>query len=228
MKALFEVFFQPGKLFASLPERRGAWIIPLLANLILLIASTAFTIHEIGMETIMRQRMATSNMSPEQMQQALERATSPVGVYITYGAVGFGTVIGMLIIAGVFTAFGMMTARAPKFGSMLAMSNLAFFPYFLVTVLMTALVMLAAPDKTALDINNVLATNVGAFVNKTETSKGLYQLLTSLDVLSFIEIGFLSFGFSRLTKTSFAAGLGAVGALWILYVACKMAVTVFQ
>jgi hypothetical protein len=228
MKALFEVFFQPGKLFASLPERRGAWIIPLLVNMILLVGSTAFTVHVLGMERIMRQRLATSNMSPEQMQQAIERSSSPAGIYITYAAVGIGTILGMLIIAGVLTAFGMMTARTPKFGSMLAMSNLAFFPYYLVTVVMTALVLVAAPDKDALDINNILATNVGAFVNKTETAKGLYALYTSLDVLSFIEICFLSFGFSKLTKTGFAAGLGAVGALWILYVVCKMAATVFQ
>jgi hypothetical protein len=134
----------------------------------------------------------------------------------------------MLIVAGILFAFGMMTSRAPKFGAMLAMVSLAFFPYFLVTVLMTALVMIAAPDKTALDINNLLATNVAAFMNKSETSKGLYAMFTSLDLLSFIEIGLLSFGFGKLTKAGVAAGLGAVGAMWILYVAAKMAMTVFQ
>jgi hypothetical protein len=88
--------------------------------------------------------------------------------------------------------------------------------------------MIAAPDKTALDVNNVLATNVGAFVNKSETSKGLYALYTSLDGLSLIEIALLSFGFSKITKAGFGAGLGAVCGLWILYVASKMAASLFQ
>lgn len=228
MKALFEVFFQPGKVFSELPERRGAWILPLLINTILLIVSTAITINVLGMELIMRQRLATSNMSPDQMQQAMERGTSPAAAYFTYGAVGIGTPVSMLVIAGILTAFGMMTARSPKFGSMLAMVNLAFFPYFLVTVLMSALVMFAAPDKTSLDISNILATNVAAFVSKSETSKGLYSLFTSLDILSFFQIGFLSYGFSKLTKAGFAAGLGAVGAMWILYVLAKMAGSLFQ
>jgi hypothetical protein len=228
MKALIEVFFQPGKVFSSLPERRAAWVAPLLANTILLILSTAITIHVMGMDLIVRQRLAASHMSPEQMQQAIERATSPAYVYIAYAAVGFGAPLSMLIIAGILFAFSMMTSRPPKFGSMLAMVNLAFFPYFVVTVLMTALVMIAAPDKTALDIGNILATNVGAFVNKSETSKGLYALFTSLDLLSFIEIGLLSYGFSKLTKTGFAAGLGAVGGMWILYVLVKMALSLFQ
>jgi len=228
MKALLDVFFQPGKVFADLPEKRAAWVAPLLANTILLVLSTVITIHVLGMDLIMRQRLASSNMSPEQMQKAMEQATSPIATWLTYGAVAVGAPISMLIVAGILFAFGMMTSRAPKFGAMLAMVSLAFFPYFLVTVLMTALVMIAAPDKTALDINNLLATNVAAFMNKSETSKGLYAMFTSLDLLSFIEIGLLSFGFGKLTKAGVAAGLGAVGAMWILYVAAKMAMTVFQ
>lgn len=228
MKALFDIFFQPGKVFSELPERPGAWFPPLLANTVLLVLSTMITIHLLGMDLIMRQRLAGSSMSPEQMQQTLERATSPVAVYGTYAAVAVGAPFSMLLIAGVLFAFGMMTARSPKFSSMLAMVNLAFFPYFVVTVLMTSLVMLAAPDKTALDVNNLLATNVGAFVSKSETSKGLYALYTSLDLLSFAEVILLSFGFSRLTKAGFAAGFGAVGGMWILYVLVKMALSLFQ
>src|SRR5437763_1684187 len=98
MKALFEVFFQPAKVFASLPERRAAWLMPLLANTILLIASTAFTVHTLGMELIMRQRLASSTMSPEQMQQAMDRAMSPVTTYITYAAVAIGTPLSMLFV----------------------------------------------------------------------------------------------------------------------------------
>jgi hypothetical protein len=228
MKALIEVFYQPGKVFAELQERRAAWVAPLLVNTILLMISTAFTIHVLGMDLIIRQRLATSNLNPEQMQLAMQRASSPVYVYFTYAAVAIGTPVVMLIVSGVLFAFGMMTSRAPKFGSMLAMVNLAFFPYYVVTVLMTALVMIAAPDKSSLDISNILATNIAAFVNKSETSKGLYALYTSLDLLSFLEIGLLSYGFSKLTKAGLAAGLGAVGAMWFLYVICKMALSLFQ
>ncbi len=135
----------------------------------------------------------------------------------------------MLLISGVLFAFGMMTSRAPKFGSMLAMVNLSFFPYYVVTVLMTTLVMIAAPDKSALDINNILATNVAAFVNKSETAKGLYALYASLGFAgASSKCGLLSYGFSKLTKSGFMAGLGAVGVMWFLFVICKMALSLFQ
>jgi hypothetical protein len=228
MKALIDVFFQPGKLFSSLPERRAAWVVPLLINVILLLASTAFIIHMLGMDLIIRQRLAGSSMSPDQMQKAMEQGTSPAAVYFTYALILFGTPIFILFVSGILFAFGLMTARAPKFGSMFAMVNLAFFPYFLITVLMTALVIVAAPDKTALDVSNPLATNVAAFVNKSQTSKGLYALYNSLDILSFMELGLMSYGFSKLTKAGLAAGFGAVGGMWILFVLCKMAASSFQ
>jgi hypothetical protein len=228
MKALIDVFFQPGKLFSSLPERRAAWVLPLAINVILILASTAVTINVLGMDLIMRQRLASSSMSADQMAQAMKNGTSPAAVYITYAAVLFFSPIFMLIVSGILFAFGMMTSRAPKFGSMLAMVNLAFFPYLLITFLMTTLVIVVAPDKTALDVNNILATNVAAFVSKSATSKGLYALYGSLDILSFLEFAFMSYGFSKLTKAGFASGLGAVGGMWILYVLCKMALSLFQ
>jgi len=228
MMTLIDVFFQPGKLFSSLPERRAAWVLPMVINVILVLASTAVTINVLGMDLIMRQRLAGSSMSADQMAQAMKNGTSPAAVYITYAAVLFFSPIFMLIVSGILFAFGMMTSRAPKFGSMFAMVNLAFFPYILITVLMTSLVIIVAPDKTALDVNNILATNVAAFVSKSETSKGLYALYSSLDILSFMELGFMSYAFSKLTKAGFFAGLGAVGGMWILYVFCKMALSLFQ
>ncbi|HVW11059.1 MAG TPA: hypothetical protein VHC90_20885 [Bryobacteraceae bacterium] len=228
MAGLIEVFTEPGTLFTSLPERRAPWVLPMIADALLLFASSAVTIHTLGMELIVRQRLANSNMSPEQMQQAIERATSPAATWISYCAVLLGAPLFLMVAAGALFAFGLMTKRAPKYSNMLAMVCLAFFPYFLVTVIMTIIVVVAAPDKSALDLSNLLATNVGAFVSRSETSKGMYALFSSLDILSFLEIGFLSFGFSKLTKSGFFGGLGAVGSLWILYVLSKMALSFFQ
>lgn len=228
MRDLISVFFEPRKLFAGLPDRRHTWIVPLFANTVLLLISIAVTLHMIGMEQIVRQRVAASSMTPEQMQQAITQGTSPAATYITYAAIAIGTPLWMLLVSGILFAFGLMTARAPKFSAMLAMVSLAFFPYLLITVIMSDLVMIAAPDKTALDVNNILATNIAAFVSKSETSKGLYALYSSLDVLSLLEILFLAWAFSKLTKAGFFAGLGAVGGMWIFYVLIKMGLSLFQ
>lgn len=86
MKALLEVFYQPGTLFESLPERRRAWVAPLLACMAVMTLLTVLTVNLIGMREIMQQRLATSGLNPEQIQQALANADKPAQVYVSYAA----------------------------------------------------------------------------------------------------------------------------------------------
>ncbi len=222
---IFEVFYQPGKLFESLKDRRFAWVLPLIANVILLTGVLVVTLHFVGMETIIRQRLEGTRLSPEQMDLAMSRAQSPAQLYITYAGAAVGTPLTLLALAGILSIFAMLSNSQPKFGTMFAMVTLAWLPYALVSGLMTTLVLLASPDRTSLDINNLLATNPAAFMDKATTGKGLYSLMTSLDALTFGEIGMLSYGFSKVTKTGLSSGLVAVGALWILYVFAKAALS---
>ena len=225
MKALLEVFYQPGKLFESLPERKGAWVLPLIVNTLLFLAITWLVPHFVGRENVMRQQLESFKMPPEQMQQAIARANSPGSIYGGYAAT---VVLGPLIhvaIAGMLMIFGMMTSKSPKFGTMLSMVSIAFFPYWLVSTLMTGLVLMAAPDPTTLDIRNLVATNVAAYMDRNTMAKGMYSLLTSVDILSLAEIWLLSLGFSKVTRSNIFFGFAAVGGIWILYVSVKMAIS---
>jgi hypothetical protein len=222
MKALLEVFYQPGTLFESLPERRSAWVAPLLACIVVMTLLTVLTVNLIGMREIMQQRLATSGLNPEQLQLALANADKPAQVYVSYAAAAIVAPVTLLVIAGALTAFGMMTSRAPKFGAMFAMVALAFFPYWLVTGAMSAVIILATPDRSTLDISNIIATNAAAYMDRNTVSKGMYSLYGSLDALSFALILLLGFGFSKLTKAGMFFGLAAVGTLWAFYVLMKM------
>lgn len=219
---IFEVFYQPGKLFSSLDKRRGAWVLPLILSMILTVCTTAAAIKLIGMDTIVRQRIQSLRLSPEQMQTALDRANSPAQVYITYAGAFIGAALVLVVIAGLLTLFALIGSKQPKFSTNFSMVTLAYFPYTLVVCVMSVLVLVMAPDRSVLDINNLLSTNVGAFVNKEGMSSGLYTLLSSLDILSFTEIGLLSYGFSKVNRSSFGFGLFAVMSLWIIYVLIRM------
>jgi hypothetical protein len=174
------------------------------------------------METIIRQRLQNSQLSPEQMQAALQRADSPAILYISYASpVVFG-LLALLLIAGLLMIFALIGNKQPKFSTNFSMVTLAYFPYTLVVCVMTVLVLFAAPDRSVLDINNLLATNVGAFMDKDTTSKGLYALLSAFDVLTFVEIGLLSYGFAKVNRTSVSFGLFAVLSLWVVWVLIRI------
>jgi hypothetical protein len=126
------------------------------------------------------------------------------------------------VIAGLLSVFAMMGSRQPRFGTMFSMVTLSFLPYSLIVCAMTILVLFASPDRTSLDYQNLLATNIGAFMNKETTSRGLYTLMTSVDILSFLEIGLMSYGFAKVTRSSVFFGFVAVGGCWLLYVIAKV------
>lgn len=227
--AIFEVFYQPGKLFSTLPNRRGIWLLPLILNLLLGVAATYMVVQKIGLDTIIRQQIESrQNLTPDQQQQALNRASSPAVGILVYASVVLASLILPLVIAGLLSIFAMMAQQQPKFGTTFSMVVLAWFPYALVTSVMTILVVLAVPDPTTLDYQNLLSTNIGAFMNKETTGKGLYAFLTSVDILSFFEIGYLGYGFSKITRSSFFYGVFCVGSLWTLYVVVKVALSFLQ
>jgi hypothetical protein len=225
MISIVEVFYQPGKLFEKLPERPHSWAVPTIADMLVLVASTAAVTRLVGLETIMRQRLQNSNMSPEQMQRALDRMASPAAAYLGYAGAAVSAFLTVLVIAGALAIFAMMTQGKPKFAVTLSMVSLAMLPYWLITFVMSTLVILASPERTSLDFTNLLATNIGAFLDKANTSKWLYSVASSFDLVSFVGIGMLGYGFSKITRSGLASGWGAVLALWLLVVISKAMVS---
>ncbi|MEP6714516.1 MAG: hypothetical protein ABJC09_03015 [Terriglobia bacterium] len=228
MKSLLEIFYSPGAVFAGLPERRAAWIAPLIANCLVILLMTVLVPHYLGRANMMRRQLENLHLPSERVEAAIAGANSPGRVIGGYVGAVVATAVVLLVIAGVMFAFGLMTRRAPRFATMFSMVSLAFFPYWLVTTLMTAAVLMTAADPAALDAQNLLATNAGAYMDRNALAKGLYSLMTSLDVLSFVEIGLLSYGFAKVTRVSVFYGLAAVLGLWLLYVSTKMAISLMM
>jgi len=223
--AIFEIFYAPGKAFANLENRKAAWVAPLLLGVLCLALTTWGVLHYLGMETVMRQQLEGTRLTPEQMQLAMNRATSPGQVYATYAGTVIVGMLSVLLIAGLLTVFALMGSKQPQFGPNFSAVAIALFPYRLVICAMTLLVLIASPDRTNLDVTNMLATNVGAFMNKETMSKSLYTLLSAFDILSFAEIGLMSYGFSKVNRTGVGFGLFSVLSLWVIYVLIRVGVS---
>ena len=198
---------------------------PTVLGALLILVTTAVAIKMIGMEAIVRQQLQNTRLSQEQMQVALDRATSPTQFYITCGAALIGAVAAQALIAGLLLMFAMLGSKQPRFGPNFSMVAFAQFPYRLVVCAMTLLVLFAAPDRSTLDVSNLLATNIGAFMDKDNMSKGLYALLSQFDLLTFAEIGLMGYGFSKVNRTSVSFGVFSVLCLWSVYVLIRVALS---
>jgi hypothetical protein len=224
MSALFEVFFSPGKVFDQVRER-GMFLPAMIAVMLLSLASFAVVANLIGMETMARKQLEsssrTASMSAEAKDAAISQAGTPMRLYIGYGAAFIGTAIVLLVISGV--SMGALSAAGGKvkFAQVLGAVSYSAVPFMLLGLIMTTAILLATPDRENLDFNNLIATNIGAFLNKETTNKMVFSLAGSLDILSLARIAFLGYAFSKISRLSFSTCLMLVIGMWIVVILCK-------
>jgi hypothetical protein len=224
MSALFEVFFSPGKAFDQIRER-SMWVPGFVAVILLSIASFAVIANLVGMETMARKQLESSSrasaMTPEQKEQAISQAGTPARLYITLGAVAIGSTLAWLAIAGI--SLGLLAAGGAtvKYAQVLGAATYSAVPFLILNVVMTAAILLASPDRESLDFNNLIATNIGAFLNKETTNKALYSIAGSIDLISFAHIGFMGYAYAKVSRLSFVASTMIVFGMWAVYVCGK-------
>ena len=224
MKALLQVFYSPGTLFGTLPEQSGfpVWVLPLILNALLILSVTWMVPHYIGRSNVARQQARMLKMNPEQTEQMVKRSNEARSETAGYVVSVLGSLLYQVMVAGALLAFALMSRRPPTFPAVLSLVTLAMFPYYLVVAGMTLLILSNAPDPPSLNSLNLIATNPAAYLDPNSLGKGVYGLLSSLDALSLGQVGLMGYGFAKLTRSSLFAGLGAVGALWVLYLSVKI------
>lgn len=197
----------------------------IVAVAILAAASFGVVANLVGMENIARKQIESStraaNLTPEQKEQAIQQAGTPTRLYVTYCAVAIGSILTLLIIAGVSLGGLSAAGGKVKYGQVLGATSYSWVPFALLNLIMTTAVVFATQDRESLDVTNLIATNVGAFLDKATTNKALYSIAGSLDLISFAHIGFLSWGLSKVSRVSFGTCTLIVIAMWLVYVLGK-------
>jgi len=224
MSALFEVFFSPGKVFDQVRER-SMFVPALVAVMLLSVGGFAVMANLIGMETMTRKQLESSSraaaLTAEQKDAAIAQSGTPARLYLGYGAACIGSIIVLLAIAGISLGGVAAAGGTATYAQVLGAVSYAAVPFSLLTLIMTTAVLLATPDRENLDFNNLIATNIGAFLNKETTGKMLYSIAGSIDLISFAHIGFLGYGLSKVSRLSFSTCVMIVIAMWAVYVLAK-------
>jgi hypothetical protein len=225
VSGLFEIFFSPGKVFDQVRER-SMFLPALIAVIILSAGYFAVLANLVGLENMTRKQMEsgsrfTANLSAEQKEAAIRQSGTPVRVAIGYCAATIGTALVLLITAGISLGAVSAAGGKAKYAQVLGAVSYAAVPFALLNLVMSAVIILAAPDRDSLDFNNLIATNIGAFLDKETTGKAVMSIAGSLDLISFAHIGLLAFGLSKVSRLSFMTSLMLVIGMWVIYVLGK-------
>jgi hypothetical protein len=220
---LIGIFISPTETFADIVRRPSlAWVAPLVVLTILAAVSSGLVIHRVGMEQmeqIVRSQLAqsrmTQNLTPEQMERAVERGVT-VAKYKAYIGPLLFPFIGLLIVAGVFALMtNFVLGSEVKYTTLMSVTAYGMMPGLVLGIVNIITIHLKKPAD--IDIQNIVVSNLGPLVS-AESSKVLHRLASFIDLFSFWQIALMALGISIAARFSFGKGLVAVVVPWLVWV----------
>ncbi len=217
------VFFSPKSTFEDIAQR-PSWILPVilmtvLGGLVAFVMNQKVDWRDVATKRI-EESSRSANLSAEQKSQQIEMSAkiSPAIAYV------FGMawpILQALIVGSVLLlAYNVLAGGDTKFGAAMGITAHAYFPWILYSMLFILILYLKAPG--TVDLENPIATNVGAFLPES-TPKALMSLGKSIDVFTVWTLLLISIGFTATNpKKLRGKGLTIVIAVWAVYVAVKM------
>lgn len=222
MASFLQIFYDPAVVFGRVKER-GLWGAPLIVMALLMGLFTFYVSRTIGMDNVMRRFMDehpsfANRIPPEKMEQVIQQAASPARVAMSSVSAAVVVAVSALIIALVLMTMLSIMDRKPQLGQTLGTVVWALLPFTVIACVMGVLILLISRDPTELDPQTLLATSVGAFLDKNSTGKFVYSLANSFDVLAIGKVFMLAFGMGKVSGIGFARGLTMVGSLWLIWI----------
>lgn len=216
---LINVFVSPSKTFQDI-RQNASWWVPFVILSLMSILFFQMIDKKVGFDEVAR-HMMESNSRVQQLPADQQARTIDVTAKFMKGA-GYASPIFTLfyaaVIAGVlwFSFNFFMDAQIP-FGRAMAIVFYGWLPIIVTTVLATITLMLGNPEGFRME--NPVGTNPAYFLDPASTSKFLYTILTSFDVISLWCVVLIGIGFAVNAKKRISAssGITLVAAWFFVY-----------
>jgi hypothetical protein len=192
------IFVSPGSTFADI-ARRPDFIAPLITTIVAGLAVLEAMLGKIGMERMIRTSLEQSGqaarMSAEQLEQAVHGGAK-IGTIIAHAAVLVAAPAALLIWAGLGLGILILILGAEaKFKAVFSVTCYANLVGVLGALLAVVVILFGDPEH--LNPENPIPSNVAFFLNPLETSKALYSLASSADILWIWTMLLLAVGWSH-------------------------------
>lgn len=219
------VFISPGATFEDIARRPG-FIAPLIVAIVSGLVILETMIFKIGMGRIIRQSLEQSGqaarMSADQLEGAVRTGATIGTVFAHVGVLVFGPAM-LLILAGLGLGILVLIYGAPaKFKAVFSATCYANLVGVLGVLMGVALILFGDPEH--FNAQNPIPSNVGFFLNPLETSKPLYSLAGSADIIWIWTMVLMAMGWSRVSggkAKTLPVFLTLVG-IWLIWVLGKM------
>jgi hypothetical protein len=219
-----DTFTAPSKTFEDIKRGNRSWWLPLILGAIVGYMLFGAIVQKITIGQAMDNAIRMDPKTQERMAQATPAARE-VGMKIatvtTEAAFLGAPVIGMAAVAvlslGLLGTINFVFGGRAKFASIFAVFYYAWLP-MMIKQLLGIIVIYAGMAPESFNIKNFAPTNLGAFLDPTETNRALYMLATSLDLVTIWTLVLLGMGTAIVAGTKRSSGYIAVFGWWALFV----------
>jgi len=219
---LLTVFYAPEKLFAE-QGKEGKWLLPFVAALLTaaIVAVAMYSVADMG--AIVRTQLESNPRLVEMMgQQRIDEAVRDAGTTAAKIKAGvfspIFTAVTILILSGIMFAFTAIADAGATFKKVLTVCAYATFAYGLVQGVGGLVVLALMSDTSTADVYHLIQLSPALFLDRNTTSKALYSLIASFDLLNFWRFFLIGLGVSKVSaKLSLGKALAMAVVPWALF-----------
>jgi len=220
---LINTFIAPSKTFADI-RRNASWWVPLLLISIFSIGFFVMVDKKVGFDQVahnmLENNKAIQQLDPAQQQQAYSRTA--VGLKVGEYAAPIFILLYVLVVAAVLMAtFNFIMDAQVPFSRAIAIVMYGWLPGIVTSIL--AMFSLAYGNPEGFRLENPVGTNPAYFLDFNTTSKFVYGMLTSFDVISLWMIALIGIGFALNAKKKISIGsaIGVVATWYFIFKLCS-------
>lgn len=223
---IINTFIAPSRTFEDI-RRNASWWVPWLLASIVGLALGSVLSKKVNWEQVVRQQRETgigastfASLSKEQQDQqvAIGAKFARALVY----AAPITTLVGGLLAAAILLAiFNFGFEAEVSFTRSLAIAFYSWLPRIIFDVFAIVTLLLRS-DMEGANPNNLVATNPAYFMDYQSTSKFLYGMAASLDVITIWIIVLLGIGFAKNSAKSKLSTSTAITTIAVLYIVVRL------
>jgi hypothetical protein len=224
---IFGAIFSPKPTFESIVQR-PTWLVPVVLGCILFIAVVFAFTQRGGWPSFFQKQMADNSrmqqMTPEQRENIMDKQLKYAPMFGYFEGVVIPPVAALLTAAVLLGIFNLTGSTQTNFKTSLAIVAFAWSPWLIHGLLSILIIFLK--DPATIDLQNVVASNVGAFLPEG-SAKWLTALLSSIDIFAIWTLFLLAIGFSATNpkKLSIGKAFALAASGWIIFVLIKVGLT---
>lgn len=222
LQRVTNTFTAPSKTFQDIQQGHKSWWLPFLIMVLFGYLFFGAVASKVGWNQVAQNTINQNPKSQERMAQAppeQRETTMKITMYSIEGGFAASPIIVLIVISlGSLVLMGTINfgfGGKATFSSIFAMWMYAGLPGLFKTIL-GAIVLFAGAAPESFNVNNFAPTNIGAFLNPSETNAAVYKLATAIDFTTLWSMVLLGMGLATVARVKRSAGYTAVFGWWAL------------